>query len=149
MVGIVHGVVVGRYTLFLLNTVGSQYGERVSQVVTTIAANLRTSEVRTAHGRAYNRYGIQFLDLIDYLAQPLLVGCRGHCATQVNGSSLGCFADALIVGFQLIAVHARVLLVVVAKGDDDVVASLYLLLGCLPKFGVASARIAPALGIVY
>ena len=69
-------------------------------------------------------------------------------ATQIDSGCCRSVTNAFIVGLQGVAVHATVLLVVVPKGDDDVVACLDILLGCLPQFIVAATGVASPLGIV-
>ena len=92
--------------------------------------------------------GTQGDGLIDNLAQILLIGGRGNRTALVDGGS-GCLVTyTLIIFIEGYAVHTAILLVVVAEGDDYVVAGLHLLLGGLPKFIVAASGVASALGVV-
>ena len=148
VVGIVHRVVVSGKLGAVLGTLFRQYLVAVAQVVTSIALNLRTAEVAAAHGRTYNRCGTKGFHLVDNLAEPFLVSRRRHCATQVDSGCCRRIINAFVVGFQGIAVHAVVLLVVMPKGDDDVVASLDILLGCLPELVIATTGVTSSLGII-
>ena len=80
--------------------------------------------------------------------QTFLVGRRGNCAALVNGGSGGVVALAQIIVVKGQAVHAAILLIVVSEGDDDVVASLHVLLGGLPQLVVAAPGVASTLGII-
>ena len=149
MIAIVHGMVIGRNLVARSGTIGSEDAERVAQVVTTVAFDFAVAaEIAAADGRADNGCGSHGNGLVDNLTQTFLIGGRGYGATLVD--SLGCLHIALvdIVVVELHAVHAAVFLVVMTEGDDDVVACLYIILGSLPQFIVASARVATALGIV-
>ena len=68
-------------------------------------------------------------------AQIVLVGSRRRGATIVCSGSLIGFSHLIIIGFQFIAIHTVVLLVIMRKLDEHIVAWLHLLLHTLPVCG--------------
>ena len=68
-------------------------------------------------------------------AQIFLIGARRRGATIVCSGSLIRLSHLIIIGFQFIAIHTVVLLVIVRKLDEHIVARLHLLLHTLPVCG--------------
>ena len=149
VVGIVHGVVVGRHALVGQYAVGRKHRELVAEIVAAVAANGTVAvEIAAAHRTDEYGMGALCLDFFDDFPQPRLIGCGRHGAAAVKAGGLACHALRDVVVVDLVAIHAVDLLIVVGKLDKHVVAGLHIVLGVLPKLIVAAARVAPAAGIV-
>ena len=125
----------------LLDARCSEQREVVAQVVTAVAADGAAREIFAADGAYEHRSGTEGACLFNIFAQIFLIGSAGSGAAIVGGIGLGLVAYALVVGFNLVAVHAVVLLVVVCKLYQHVVAGLYLLLGLLIETLAARATL--------
>ena len=116
--------------------------------MTTVATDGVACEIAAADRGTDDRNGTECLGFIHNLAQPFLVGGGRNGASQIDGCCTGCVADAFVVGFEGIPIHAVVLLVVVCEGDDDVITCFHLLLGALPEFVVTTAGVTSSSGVV-
>ena len=151
LIRIVHRMVALWHALSAYRTICCEHREAVAEVMTTVTANLFAVEVAAAHWRNKDRVASQRTCFLNILAKIFLI-CSGRNRTAgIYLCSLCGIADALVVCFQGITIHTTVLLVVMCKLYQHIVAWLHILLHCTPTvcLFIESARIASATSVIY